>query len=161
MLNILSNAHGLARLSKVLLDCLPWRDGGGGVALAEEVPAQEAAEELDSTEGLVAAECGGDEAQVVGDRRVVNEGVGDHSCGVARDVDEAAVGVVGVGVLWGKWRIWIEEEEEQEEQEQEQEVLFRTVSRMVSCMAVVGAAVRSEGVWRSVCHVGRRQPRNT
>lgn len=80
MLDVLANAHCLAHLAKALLHSLPGGDGGGGVALAQEVPAEEAGEVLECAERLVAADGGRYEAEVVGHKGVVYEGVGDHGC---------------------------------------------------------------------------------
>lgn len=80
MLNELSDAEDLAREAKLLLDGVPGGDGGSGAVGAEEVPGVEAGKVLEKTESLVATEGGSDEADVVGDGRVVNEGVGDHGC---------------------------------------------------------------------------------
>jgi hypothetical protein len=78
VLDILPDAHDLSCRAEVFLDSFPWRDGGGGVSFAQEVPAQEPCQVLECSQGLVAAYRGGDEAQVMRYRGVIDEGVGDH-----------------------------------------------------------------------------------
>lgn len=78
VLNVLAEAHDLAGEAELLLDGIPGVDGGRGGVGAQQVPAVEAGKVLDQTQDLVAADGGGDEAQVVGYRGVVDESVGDH-----------------------------------------------------------------------------------
>jgi len=78
VLGVLADAHDFPGGGKVLLHGLPRRDGGDGVALAHQVPAQKARQVLERPQRLVAADGGGDKAQVVGDGRVMGEGVDDH-----------------------------------------------------------------------------------
>lgn len=78
VLDVLADAHDLAGEAELLLDGVPGGHLRGGAVCAEEVPGVEAGEVLDRAEDLVAADGGGDEAQVMGHRGVVGEGVGDH-----------------------------------------------------------------------------------
>lgn len=78
VLDVFADAHDLAGETELLLDGVPGGHLGGGAVCAEEVPGVEAGEVLDRAEDLVAADGGGDEAQVMGHRGVVDEGVGDH-----------------------------------------------------------------------------------
>lgn len=79
MLDVLAEAHGLARKSELLLDCLEGLDGCGRRIGAVQVPRVEAREVLDGAEELVAADGRGDEPEVVRERGVVHEGVdGGH-----------------------------------------------------------------------------------
>lgn len=78
MLDVLADAHELAREAELLLEGLEGRDGRGQRVGAVQVPGVEAREVLDCAEELVAADGGGDVFEVVGDGGVVDEGVGDH-----------------------------------------------------------------------------------
>ena len=80
VLNVLADAHEFADEAKLLLGGGPGGDGGGGAVGAGEVPGVEAGKVLDRAEDLVAADGRGDELEVVGYRRVVDDGVGDHDC---------------------------------------------------------------------------------
>jgi hypothetical protein len=77
VLDVLAEAHGLARESELLLDSLEGLDGRGGGIGAVQVPRVEAREVLDGAEELVAADGCGDEAEVVRERGVVDDGVDD------------------------------------------------------------------------------------
>lgn len=78
VLDVLAEAKDLADEAELLLDGIPGGDLGGAAVGTEEVPGVEAGEILEDAHELVAADGGGDEAQVVGHRGVVDEGVGDH-----------------------------------------------------------------------------------
>ena len=78
VLDILAGAHHLAHHAELLLHRLPWLDRGGRVVGAQKVPGVEAGKVLEKAQELVAADGGGDEFEVVRDRGVVDEGVGDH-----------------------------------------------------------------------------------
>lgn len=78
VLEVLANAHDLAGEAELLLDGVPGGHLGRGAVGAQQVPGVEAGEVLERAEDLVAADGGGDEAEVVSHRGVVDEGVGDH-----------------------------------------------------------------------------------
>lgn len=98
MLDILADAHELARESELLLDGFEGRDFRRQTVGPEEVPGVETREVLDCAEQLVAASGGGYELEVVGYRGVVDEGVRDHDGGCV------AVLFGKVGVLEGESR---------------------------------------------------------
>lgn len=78
MLDILAETQDLAGKTELLLDGVPRRHLGGRAICAQEIPGVETGEILKRAEELIAADGGGDEAQVVGHRRVIDEGVCDH-----------------------------------------------------------------------------------
>ena len=78
MLGVFAESHCLARGAEGGFDGVPWRDGGRAVAFAEEVPGEETREVLERAESFVAAEGGGDEAEVLGEEGVVREGGERH-----------------------------------------------------------------------------------
>lgn len=87
VLEVLSDAHNLAGEAELLLDGVPGGHLGRGAVGAQEVPGVEAGKVLQRAEDLVAADGGGDEAEVVSHRGVVDESVDDHfggfvCCGV-------------------------------------------------------------------------------
>ena len=59
VLEILPHAHELARGGELRFEGVPWLEGGGGVAFAEEVEVKEAREELERAEDLVLANYAG------------------------------------------------------------------------------------------------------
>ncbi len=82
MLDVLADAHELARQAELLLEGLEGRDAAGRRVGAVQVPGVEAREVLDGAQELVAADGRGDVFEVVRYGGVVDEGVGDHGCGV-------------------------------------------------------------------------------
>lgn len=80
VLDVLADAEDLARQAELLLGGFPGEDLGLCRSGAEEVPGVEAGKVLDRAQELVAADGGGDEAQVVRYGGVVGECVDDH-CG--------------------------------------------------------------------------------
>ncbi|KND86441.1 hypothetical protein TOPH_08930 [Tolypocladium ophioglossoides CBS 100239] len=95
VLDGLAEAQDLAGEAEVLLEGVPGGHLGGGAVGAQQVPGVEAGEVLDGAEELVAADGGGDEAEVVGHRGVVDEGVCDHGGGCV-DVDVRVCRCAGV-----------------------------------------------------------------
>lgn len=85
VLDVLADAEDLARQAELLLGDVPGGDLGLGGIGAQEVPGVEAGEVLDGAEELVAADGGGDEAEVVLDGGVVHERVDDHFDGCSVD----------------------------------------------------------------------------
>lgn len=81
VLDKLASAEDLAHEAELLLEGVPRGDLVRGAVGAEEVPGVEAGKILQDAHELVATEGCGHVAQVVRDRRVVDEGVGDHDCG--------------------------------------------------------------------------------
>lgn len=90
VLEVLADAHDFAGEAELLLDGVPGGHLGRGAVGAQEVPGVEAGKVLEGAEDLVAADGGGDEAEVVSHRGVVDESVGDHFgrvCRRRRDVE--------------------------------------------------------------------------
>ena len=81
MFDVLADTHHPACLAEQLLDGFPRCNRRGGIALAEEVPAQEPSQVLEQTDGLVTADSSGRETNVVGQCGVVREPVCNHFCG--------------------------------------------------------------------------------
>jgi len=113
VLDVLADTHRFPCLAEGLLDGFPRCNRRGGVALAEEVPAQEPSQVLDQTEGLVAADGSGHEAKVVRQRGVVRERVGNHFCG---DVIIGGRGEVMGCVGIHEWRVVVEDGMEEVEE---------------------------------------------
>lgn len=86
MVDVLADAEDLAHEAELLLEGVPGGDFRGGAVGAQEVPGVEAREVLDCAHELVATHGGGDEAQVVSHRGVVDDGVGDHDGGLSRRI---------------------------------------------------------------------------
>ncbi len=82
MLNILADAHQLAREPELLLDCVPGGDRSRRAICAQQVPCVEAGEVLEGSQELVAAYGCGDEFEVPGNRGVVDQAISDHVGGV-------------------------------------------------------------------------------
>lgn len=104
MLNVLADAHNLAGQTELLLHGVPGGDLGGGAIGAEEVPGVEAGKVLEGAEDLVAADGGGDEAQVVRYAGVVDYGVGDHF-GWILCVNRRGCGCVLIWCYQGKFNV--------------------------------------------------------
>ena len=84
VLDVLAGAEDLAGEATLLLEGIPRSDLRLGTIGAEEIPRVEAGEILHGSHELVAADGGRDELEVVRHRGVVDDGIGNHVCGVPR-----------------------------------------------------------------------------